>query len=318
MENSQLGSKDNPILISNQESLKILKGFKWITFNCRNCNQSVIVQWRYDRKKSFECLLCKNCKTKQTNIKTYGVEYTLQDKNIRQNIIETCRKIYGTDYACQNEKVKEKIINAHLEKYGVTNYTKTKDYIIKSKETYRLKYGVDNFTKTKEYKEKEIQTNLAKFGVSYASQSQEIKDKVRKTFLEKFGTTNFYLYHKYFYDNEYFDSSWELAFWIYNKYNNIDIKRNNIGLEYFFENKKHLYYPDFIINETFYEIKGDMFFENDKMINPFDRTQDDFFEAKHQCGINNNVIFIRLEDMLPILNFIDNTFGENYLVKFKI
>lgn len=39
------------------------------------------------------------------------------------------------------------------------------------------------------------------------------------------------------------------------------------------------------------EIKGEQFFENNKMINPFDRTQDELYEAKHQCGLSNGVEF---------------------------
>ena len=33
------------------------------------------------------------------------------------------------------------------------------------------------------------------------------------------------------------------------------------------------------------------------MINPYDRTQDDKYEAKHQCMLNNNVIILRLDDI---------------------
>lgn len=52
------------------------------------------------------------------------------------------------------------------------------------------------------------------------------------------------------------DSSYELAFVIYNLDHNISISRNHDYFEYMFENKKHKYFPDFIIDNVYYEIKG--------------------------------------------------------------
>lgn len=52
------------------------------------------------------------------------------------------------------------------------------------------------------------------------------------------------------------DSRWELAFLIYCLDNNKPIKRCSITFEYIVRNKKHKYYPDFIINKTIIEIKG--------------------------------------------------------------
>ncbi len=52
------------------------------------------------------------------------------------------------------------------------------------------------------------------------------------------------------------DSSWELAFVIYNLEHGIEFKRNLEGFEYEYEGKIHRYYPDFIIEEMYYEIKG--------------------------------------------------------------
>jgi hypothetical protein len=51
-----------------------------------------------------------------------------------------------------------------------------------------------------------------------------------------------------------------LAFLIYCLENDIKIERNREGFEYVFENKKHLFYPDFIIDGKYVEIKN---FESD-------------------------------------------------------
>jgi hypothetical protein len=52
------------------------------------------------------------------------------------------------------------------------------------------------------------------------------------------------------------DSSWELAWVIYNIDHKIKFKRNTIGFEYEYENKKSLFYPDFIIDGDYIEIKN--------------------------------------------------------------
>lgn len=57
------------------------------------------------------------------------------------------------------------------------------------------------------------------------------------------------------------DSTWELAFLIYHLDHNIKIERNLKSFEYFINEKKHKYYPDFIVDEKYFEIKGYM---NDK------------------------------------------------------
>ena len=58
------------------------------------------------------------------------------------------------------------------------------------------------------------------------------------------------------YKGLHYDSSWELAFILYNMDNNIPIERNKERFEYYFQNKKHFYYPDFKINGEYYEIKN--------------------------------------------------------------
>ncbi len=53
------------------------------------------------------------------------------------------------------------------------------------------------------------------------------------------------------------DSSWELAFVIYNLDHSIKFERNTKGFEYEYENKTYKYYPDFILEDgTYIEIKG--------------------------------------------------------------
>lgn len=70
------------------------------------------------------------------------------------------------------------------------------------------------------------------------------------------------------------DSSWELAWVIYHLDHEIKFTRNWVGFEYVYNNQKHLYYPDYVINDTYYEIKGrrtykDLDEKNKEKINQF-------------------------------------------------
>ena len=62
---------------------------------------------------------------------------------------------------------------------------------------------------------------------------------------------------KGWYKGYYCDSSWELAYVIYNLEHEIKFKRNNQGFEYEFDGNIHKFYPDFILEDgTYIEIKG--------------------------------------------------------------
>lgn len=52
------------------------------------------------------------------------------------------------------------------------------------------------------------------------------------------------------------DSSWELAYVVYCLDHNINIKRNTQGFDYVYKNEKHKYYPDFIVDGVYTEIKN--------------------------------------------------------------
>lgn len=61
-----------------------------------------------------------------------------------------------------------------------------------------------------------------------------------------------------YYDNIWFDSRWELAFYIYHKDNHRNIKRCELEFPYLNKkvNRQHKYHPDFIMDDIIYEIKG--------------------------------------------------------------
>lgn len=58
------------------------------------------------------------------------------------------------------------------------------------------------------------------------------------------------------YKNIWCDSSWELAWVIFNIDHGISFERNHFAFEYEYEGNKKKYYPDFKIDNTYIEIKG--------------------------------------------------------------
>lgn len=73
------------------------------------------------------------------------------------------------------------------------------------------------------------------------------------------------------YKGYYCNSSWELAWVIYNLDHNIKFKRNTEGFPYKFNNKNYNFYPDFILESTneYFEIKGYLDSKNKAKISSF-------------------------------------------------
>ena len=248
---------------------------------------------------------CKQ-KVKESFQNHYGVDRYSQTEYWRNDIKEICQEKYGVDHYSQTDEYKEKMKNTCQKRYGVDHYFQTDDFKKRTKQTCLERYGVENYTQTDEYKKKSKRTNLEKYGVENYSQTDECKEKMRQTCLERYGvesfsqTNDFAKYHRkqIEYDGITFDSSWEVIVYKYCKENNIFCEyQPDITFEYEYDGKKHYYHPDFLINGKLYEVKGEQFFEGDKMINPYDRTQDGLYEAKHQCMIKNNIIILKENDI---------------------
>lgn len=98
------------------------------------------------------------------------------------------------------------------------------------------------------------------------------------------------------------DSSWELAWVIYNIEHNIAFERNEVGFEYEYKNKKRKYYPDFFISQTYYEIKGRRGFE---------KLDDENKEKIKQ--FKNNLVILYEKEMKPYLNYVVQKYGKDYI-----
>jgi len=99
------------------------------------------------------------------------------------------------------------------------------------------------------------------------------------------------------YKGYYCDSTWELAFTVYNIEHNIKFLRNNKGFDYIFENKKHKYYPDYIINGEFVEIKG---------------VDNDLWQAKLK-HFPYKIKVLYKKEMKKYFDYIIGKYGNNYI-----
>ena len=106
--------------------------------------------------------------------------------------------------------------------------------------------------------------------------------------------------YKYgYYKNIRCDSSWELAFVVFNIEHNIPIKRNTQRFEYFIDGKKHIFIPDFVVNETeIIEIKG---------------KQDSNWKRKQLAY--PNIKFIFKEDIKKYLDYVITKYGKEFWKK---
>ena len=138
------------------------------------------------------------------------------------------------------------------------------------------------------------------------------------------------MHKKYQYDGLMFDSSIEIAYYIYMKDHKTEILRANTSFQYEFDGKIWHYIPDFYLPQLdqYVEIKGDHFFKEDGTMHiPWKGKQDDEkyrftcekAKAKHQCMISNNIKIIKQSDieMKNALQYINSKYGKKYLKQFK-
>jgi len=97
--------------------------------------------------------------------------------------------------------------------------------------------------------------------------TKEVKEKLSKNGGYKQGSSRG---KRGWYKGYWCDSSWELAWIIYNLDHGIKFERNKQGFEYEFEGKKHKFYPDFILEDgTYVEIKAVLDDKNKAKISSF-------------------------------------------------
>lgn len=279
-------------------------------YGCENPSQSPII-------KEKKC---------QTTLKNYGVKHALQSKSIFNKMLKRNKMKWGDEFPARLPQIKEKSKATSIKKYGVDNPHKDPVIIEKTKETCRKKYGGDGPQSSEDVREKTKKTVQAKFGVGNISQSREIQNKKIQTNLKKFGTAWYIQKNnptsKYKYENIYFDSGWELAYYIYLRDNKINFSYHSKKFEYKDSvGNLHYYFPDFIVDGKIVEIKGDFLIdEKGNLINPYDKSKEgeDILKRKQELMESLDVKILKEADVFPYIKYVEKTYGKNYIKEFKI
>lgn len=129
-------------------------------------------------------------KIKATNLKRYGTEYSLQNKDVIKKRKKTLLIKYGVDNPLKSEQIKEKVAETNLKKYGTKCSLRNPDIQDKVKKTFIKNYGVDNPLKSEDIKNRIKETCTEKYGTNNPLSSIEIQNKIKETCIKKYGVDN--------------------------------------------------------------------------------------------------------------------------------
>jgi len=211
-------------------------------------------------------------KQQKTNLERYGVTSTLQSKETKKKNIEK----FGYEIPMHNKQVKDKQIKTSLERYGVSHYSMTEESKNKVIKTSLERFGVSNYTQSDEYKSKSISTCQRKYGVEYPMQHPEILLKSqksaykRKEYIWKTGEISMVQGYEPIVLKELEDAG-------YTYQEVLTAPKDMPYIEYIFEDKKHVYFPDFYIpkENRIIEVKSEYTLEKE-----WDKNQEKFKATK--------------------------------------
>lgn len=277
-----------------------------IMFNCPYCNED------FETKK--ECglhkrlCICRPDYKEQIEKKKLGGKKSTHGKGIKRN------KIIKYNVECEHCNKKFDISLTENEYNRRIHFYCSRKCANSRILTKEIKEKISNTLKNKNKKEftiklcKKCNKKLGKHNKSgYCKEcikhSKEYKEKLSKSLKNN---KNVGGYRKGsgigkcgWYKGYYCDSSWELAFVIYNIEHGIKFERNKNKFEYEYEGKKFKYLPDFIMDGKYIEIKG---YSNEQWI------------AKlKQFPKNETLIVLYEKDMKKYIDYVKNKYGNNYI-----
>ena len=255
--------------------------------------------------KCFQHSPLKKLHTQETNLKIWGCTCTLHNPKIIKKVKETKYKLHGDENYNNHEKARETLLNT-------TGY----DNVAKIPE---IRKNISKALKNRNLEEKE-QTNIKrrntcieKWGETHWTKNSEWVEKTQNNYFLKTGFKNpqqnpSVLQNrtsKYEYNGIKFDSSWELAYYIWLKDHNIEFKyHSNLYFEYTVNNVKKRYFPDFILNNCIVEIKSDYLMnESCKYHIP---------NEKIECMKEHNVIILKQTEIYPFIDYVKRKYGYGF------
>jgi hypothetical protein len=131
--------------------------------NCKNVTTFTTFTKGYLRTCSPSCAQLDEqtvSKIKSTNIKKYGCEYGLSNKDIIDKKKKTCVKNYGVDNPTKSDEVLNRIKSTNLSKFGVEWILSDQ---VKKENAVFDKYGVKNIQQSEEVKNKTTKSRRSNF-----------------------------------------------------------------------------------------------------------------------------------------------------------
>lgn len=172
------------------------------------------------------------------------------------------------------------------------------DEAIKNRiESYNNHFGADHPQQNKQY-HKEYEDKLEQlYGVRNPYQSQELMRKSKK---------------KYEYNNVTFDSSWELAYYIFLRDFNIQFEYHPKEIPFEYNNETHYTFIDFIVEGKYVEIKGDHLRNPDGTLKNLYGPDQSFMKAKQKKFDELNVQMISGKEIKPYLKYVKLNYGFDF------
>lgn len=251
-------------------------------------------------------------KQQETLIKNYGSLENYKNqmvKNVLKTTEERYKKLYGEDW-------RKEIYGKRSKETSLFRYGGEEGY--KNKLSSELKSMWENKTdeERKNIFEHQLEGKERKYGNRWYNNNSKCRatklerygdeyynnpKKATETTIKRFGTKN--VSYKYFYDEIWFDSSWEVQYYEYLKKNSIEFEYHPCRIE--MENGR-FYEPDFLLikENQLVEIKNPHMLNDKGELYDFANIgETELYNCKQKCMDENNVLVIN--DIEPYRQFTD-------------
>lgn len=216
-----------------------------------HCGRSLIDRDIKNLREGYRKYCCPKCAKdsderkalfEKTCLKRYGVKNPSESGYFKEKKKKTCLANFGVDNPARSKIVADKIADTNIRRYGCPCALHSLECAAKTTATIKKRYGTTSFSKTDKFIEKVTAANRARFGVDFPNQDPYFRRMSQK---------------RYTYKGLSFDSSPELAFFIYAEDHRLDVEyQPDTYFEYISKGKTYRYQPDFRMGSTYIEIKG--------------------------------------------------------------
>lgn len=203
---------------------------------------------------------------KATNLEKYGSTDPGNLPKFREKARKTMMQNYGVEYAFHNEELRDRAKHTWVEKYGADNPQRSLEVKNKTKKTCLERYGSENAISSKYVREKAIKSYLEKYGVSNPTQDPTILDRAHRRRTKKYTFPSGRTVTVMGYEPKVLDDLLKSGI------PESDIVTEKVmipRITYYFEGKKHYYFPDIYLPRynIVIEVKSLYTWKADKMKN---------------------------------------------------